>query len=325
MKRALLIGINYIGTGNDLRGCINDAKNMEALLRDQYGFSDIKLLLEKDATTAGIKAGMKWLIEGVVPGDVIVMHYSGHGSQLPSKTEADGYEEIICPIDLNWRDKVITDQDLRSTFNQVPNGVNTTVILDCCHSGDGMNQFESYYTEAVDYLGTGGSFTIVNTDGQQENRYLAPPEGLCAERDHVVEWHASRDINASALLIAGCRSNQTSADAFISGMPQGAATASILAAVKANPNISYRALLDSMTDFMLRNGFSQRPQLDGSGALYDLPFVQPFGEVAVPEIPVASAPNTEAPNTPAPRKKIDPAIGVAIGFIVLLLLFLTSH
>ena len=34
-KRALLIGINYVGTNAALRGCVNDARNVRAHLINQ--------------------------------------------------------------------------------------------------------------------------------------------------------------------------------------------------------------------------------------------------------------------------------------------------
>lgn len=271
VKKALIVGINYAGTGNDLQGCINDAHNMKALLESQ-GFV-VETLLEKQATTARIKAGMQRLTAGVVPGDVIVFHYSGHGSQLPSSVEADGYEEIICPIDLNWTTRVITDDDLRRVFNAVPNGVNTTVILDCCHSGDALDQTEHLI-----------SSRSVSTSSIEGSRFMAPPADVVhdlADRK-LVDWSAKKDINASALLIAGCRSDQTSADAYINGTYQGAATASILAAFKRDPNITYADLIDSMNDYMVDNQYEQRPQLDGFFGLHGEVFLKPFGSADLP-------------------------------------------
>jgi hypothetical protein len=277
VKKALIVGINYVGTGNDLQGCINDANNMNALLTSQ-GFT-VEMCLETQATTAGIKAALKRLVTGAVPGDVLVFHYSGHGSQLPSKTEADGYEEIICPIDLNWTTRVITDDDLRTIFNGVPNGVNVTVILDSCHSGDALDQ-DTHLSpvrslEAPVQSATGG-------------RYMAPPEHVAevlADRT-LVEWNAHKDINASALLIAGCRSDQTSADAYINNTYQGAATASILAAYNKNPRLTYKQLITEMNAFMVTNGYEQRPQLDGFSGLYDEVFLMPFGSIDNAPMPV---------------------------------------
>lgn len=271
MKRALVVGINYTGTGNDLKGCINDAMHMRALLSSR-GFDQLELLLEKDATTAGIKAALARLVAGAVPGDVLVFHYSGHGSQLPSKLEADGFEEIICPIDLNWTTKVITDADLKRVFNAVPKGANTTLILDCCHSGDALNQ------DVGDSAGTAPK-ALEQPALPADGRYLAPPASIEAKLEErtLVDWQASRDVNDSALLIAGSHANQTSADAYIDGVHQGAATYALLQAVKVNPNITYKELMDEMTGFMITGGYTQRPELDGYPGLYTEIFCQPFG------------------------------------------------
>ena len=299
MKRALIVGINYVGTGHELHGCINDAHNMEALLRDQYKFNEIKLILEQDATTAGIKSGMNWLTTYAVPGDVLVMHYSGHGSQLPSRTEADGYEEIICPVDLNWFDKIITDADLKACFTQVTNGVNVTVILDCCHSGTGLNQDGSYVTAAAKE-----SSPLETT----ESRFLPPPLGLVSSRTHVVNWNAARDINSSALLIAGCRADQTSADAFINNVPQGAATWALISAVKAHSTISYRSLVDTMTMYMISGQFEQRPELDGSSNLYDIAFLEPFAAAVLPVVTDIVVPTPEPVVVPTPEPEVTPIV-----------------
>ena len=52
-KRALLVGINrYKIPGADLRGCVNDVKNMKSALTRYYGFADkdIRTLTDLQAT-----------------------------------------------------------------------------------------------------------------------------------------------------------------------------------------------------------------------------------------------------------------------------------
>jgi hypothetical protein len=295
-KRALIVGINYTGTGNDLKGCINDANNVHAFLKNR-GFEETKLILEKEATTDGIKAGLEWLVAGAQPGDILYFHYSGHGSQLPSKTEADGFEEIICPYDLNWRDKVITDDTLRQIFNKVPSGVNTTLFLDCCHSGNMLDQ-----TESLDETKEVQAKVKRTRAKKKDIRYLKPPVSVLKKlaKRKLVDWQTSRDVNRDALLIAACQENQTAADAFIDGTSQGAATASMLRILKSSPDQSYRGLVLSMRDFMKANRFSQIPDLDGSSALYDTKFIEPFNlppepvvidPVVEPVIPVSDGSN----------------------------------
>lgn len=311
-KRALLVGINYAGTSNSLKGCINDSNNMKAFLSAR-GFTEINQILEKDATTDGIKAGLEWLVADTQPGDVIVFHYSGHGSQLPSDTEADGFEEIICPVDLNWLDKVISDETLRSVFNKVPNGVNTTVILDCCHSGTMLNQTESLTTKELS--------APVATKKVKGARYLKPPAKITkklADRE-LVNWQTSKDVNATALLIAGCKANQTSADAFVDGVAQGAATAALLKSANLDPSISYKKLVSQMTDFMTANKFAQIPELDGSSSLYDQTFIEPFSFSLPIDIPI-SVPVVEAEPGKSNKGAII-AVVAAILIVALILIF----
>lgn len=247
-----------------------------------------------------------------MPGDVLVFHYSGHGSQMPSKKEPDGFEEIICPIDLNWTTKVITDEMLKQIFNRVPNGVNTTVILDCCHSGTGLNQESSLSSVTKE--------SVVVLSDSEPGRYLAPPQDIAEVLGtrELVEWHASRDVNASALLIAGCHAEQTSADAFIGNSYQGAATASILKAVGDNSKITYRDLIGKMGDFMSTNKYTQNPQLDGSPSLYDEIFCEPFGAVvAFSPAPVVLP--------PAEVKKSDPIIPIIVAAIIALIAFIATR
>ena len=272
VKRALLVGINYSGTANELAGCINDSHHMQNYL-SANSFTEIKLILEKDATTDGIVGGLEWLTSGLSAGDVIVFHYSGHGPQLPSTNESDGFEEIICPIDLDWNTKVITDDTLRKIFNKVPSGVNTTVILDCCHSGTMLDQTESLNITPNELIVEKTMAVTAN-----EGRYMPPPANVAHKLKNrsLVDWSTAKDVNSGALLIAGCQANQTSADAVIDGISQGAATASMLRILSTDNSISYKNLVIDMNKFMIENGFEQRPALDGASSLYDNTFLKPF-------------------------------------------------
>ena len=51
MKKALLIGINYVGTENELNGCINDVKNMKTMLIDKLGYKSQNITMLTDETT----------------------------------------------------------------------------------------------------------------------------------------------------------------------------------------------------------------------------------------------------------------------------------
>ena len=110
-KKALLIGINYPGTAVELRGCVNDVRRMQKCLIDRYGFSnkDITVLIDTDKTSIqptgkNIREALKKLIAEGEPGDVLVFHYSGHGTRLPTEEglfDATDYDECITPCDMN--------------------------------------------------------------------------------------------------------------------------------------------------------------------------------------------------------------------------------
>ena len=48
-KKALLVGINYINTQDELNGCINDVNVMSNKLRIDYGFKSITILTDETA------------------------------------------------------------------------------------------------------------------------------------------------------------------------------------------------------------------------------------------------------------------------------------
>ncbi|KAG2017809.1 hypothetical protein CC2G_007286 [Coprinopsis cinerea AmutBmut pab1-1] len=107
-KKALLIGINYIGQSGELRGCINDVKNIKRFLTDQWGYKegDIVTLTDDESnprmrpTASNIRQAMKWLVAGAQPNDALFFHFSGHGGQTKDRDgdEADGYDEVIYPV-----------------------------------------------------------------------------------------------------------------------------------------------------------------------------------------------------------------------------------
>lgn len=140
-KRAFLIGCNYPGTKAELHGCVNDVTRMYKCLVDRFGFdeSDITVMVDTDKrsvqpTGANIKKVLGRLIDESEPGDVLFLHYSGHGTQVPAESgdaDDDGLDEAIVPTDLN----LLTDDDFRLLFNKIKRGVSFTFISDSCHSG----------------------------------------------------------------------------------------------------------------------------------------------------------------------------------------------
>jgi hypothetical protein len=189
-KKALLVGINYVGTDNALNGCIHDAENIASRL---VGFKTISMLTDYTAmkpTKTNIVREFTKLVSGAVSGDCLLFTFSGHGSQVTdwSLDEADGKDEGLYTLD----NKLIVDDELKLIIRRyLKPGVTLFVLTDCCHSGTIMDLKYNY----IDY---------------SENSRNAETSG-------------------NVIMISGCRDEQTSADAFINGKSQGAMTWAFLA------------------------------------------------------------------------------------------------
>lgn len=268
MKRALLIGINYEGTQHSLRGCINDIEMINNMLQSKFGYSDIRRLIEGEATTSNILRELERIVSDSIDGDEIYIHYSGHGSQIPdynnesSYEEIDRLDEIICPIDLDWREKIIRDDDFNRIFSIVRDGVKLVIVLDCCHSGDGLRGLVNPYIDG-DNTDTRSRF-IINEEYRMMDRMM-DRDILDIDKEIIRRSIGGMILDYSGqrgILISGCQSNQTSADAFIGGRYNGALTYCLVNLVEQYPGISYSELVERLNGLLGQIGFSQRPELN---------------------------------------------------------------
>jgi hypothetical protein len=190
-RKALLIGINYKGTRSELRGCVNDVYHIKSFLLAN-GFTetqDTLVVLTDDQrdpnylpTKMNIMNAMGWLSRGAQPGDILFWHFSGHGAQEPDKNgiEEDGMNETIVPLDFKTAGQIPDNDIFRALVQPLPSGVRLTAIMDCCHSGTGLDLPWTYQH--------GRSQTIF--------------------REDTNPFHSLGDVQ----LFSGCEDDQTSAD-----------------------------------------------------------------------------------------------------------------
>jgi hypothetical protein len=203
-KRALLVGINeYPGSSKRdlttrgvwyrLRGAVNDVMLQRELLIHRFGFhpDEIRVLTDQQATRENILAIFQtWLIDWVKSdSDVVVFHYSGHGSTVidPYKVEEkDGLSGTIAPFGSQLPEgfaqgnggKVddITGGSiflLREALGRKTK--NVTFILDSCYSGGGVR----------------GDVVVRSRDGQaelQESGFTSKLEMSQVEREFQQRW-----------------------------------------------------------------------------------------------------------------------------------------
>ncbi len=274
-KKAVLIGINrYRIPGADLRGCVNDVKNLQAVLTQQYGFAskDIRLLTDFSATTKAMAAAIRALVKGARKGDVLLLHYSGHGSNVPDKNgdEADRRDEILCPTDLDWKNPLLDDW-LRSTFDRLRPGVSLTVIMDCCHSGTNTRVLSPPDTPVIArYLPSPWDLVAVESGRKLRGKV----QGSLRRSSPAKRRQDVVDANIPEILLTGCRDTQTSADAQMGGTFNGALTYCLVETIQeAGGQLSYRQLHERTVKRLKQEGFSQVPQLEGRANKFDRPFL----------------------------------------------------
>lgn len=114
-RRALLIGINYVGQEGALTACHNDVNNLREFLVDVYGFKESEMLILMDdgkhhpPTRRNIEDGMIRLTRYSQPGDVAFVSFSGHGGNVEDLDgdESDGFDETLIPVDFRTEGHIV--------------------------------------------------------------------------------------------------------------------------------------------------------------------------------------------------------------------------
>jgi len=262
-KQALLVGINDYKGVNDLQGCINDVTNVRNVLKTYFSFtnSEIRVLTESRATKKNILSRLDSMVKSAEKGDCLIFHFSGHGSQIRDREGdelADHMDELICPCDMNWDDGFITDDNLREILKRLKTGVKMEILLDCCHSGTGTRDIIPATPEDLEQR--------VNV----KYRYLSPPVDIECRHQGDEEYlkqtrsfSADKEIILNHVLWAGCKDNQTSADAMIDGKYNGAFSYYFCKHVRESRGNISRADLHARVKGSLKfNRYSQVPQLE---------------------------------------------------------------
>lgn len=258
--KALLIGINYRGTSSELKGCINDVKNMYHYLTTIENFNpkNIRVLTDEKhtpsnelPTRANIISSINWLVhqpykKGPKRKTSLFIHYSGHGSWVRergrNKDEEDGRDETICPLDYE-RAGLIKDDELRRLIvDPIKNMyyINLTALFDCCHSGTILDLRYHVNTQVV--------------PNQSHSRRIVIDENK----------HYSKGL-AKITLFSGSMDKQYSADALIQRKHQGMMTFAYLDVIKKckkkGVKLTYKKFITALQVFAAENGYDQIPQL----------------------------------------------------------------
>lgn len=227
-KKALLIGINYIGTDHELNGCVDDTERMKSFLETK-GFNNFDVMTDLtnvQPTRINILNKIKNLIRNSVEGDLLFIYFSGHGSYTYDLNgdEEDGNDEVIISSDL----KYVVDDEIKDILNKFSKkNVSMIGMFDSCHSGTMMDLRYNY-----DYLNDDYSENVIN-----------------------------QKCLGNVLMIGGCMDHQTSLELTINGTSQGALTSTFINIMNSKNNLSWKELMYNMNESLKLNHVPQIPQI----------------------------------------------------------------
>lgn len=237
---------------NPLALTLDDARAMSQIF---CGISPtdpvVKLLLDQDATKAGIRAGIDWLAETVGPDDIAIWYYSGHGARYadPNSDDPSAYDEYLCPYDTFVQKQdpstMLRDKEIKEWIKSITAKTdNLVAIFDSCHSGDAVQLGEATPKEIERTL----------VEEMLEGITLgAEPAGMVSSRGPL-QGH---------MLLAAAQPQQRSYE--IRGMHNGLFTAYVLQAMQDSGITTFYSLFKAAADEVNRVAaqyrLQQTPQL----------------------------------------------------------------
>jgi len=258
-KLALLIGIDdyeYKDRVSPLQGSINDVEDMKQVLIGKFEFlpENVMVLENSQATHAGIIDAIKsHLIARAHAGDIVLLHYSGHGSEMPSggANRISGLEQTIVPYDSRDPEGKVFDiggAELHPLLVELAQKTkNVTFILDSCHSGT---------------LVRGARVRSIPADTR-----IPPAQSSDATRDLRGIGTGKEDAIPKFVAISAATSRESAFEHFAEGKDHGALTYFLTRQLRsAKAGATYRDVMDSVIGNVTANYPAQHPSLEGAEA-----------------------------------------------------------
>lgn len=227
-KLALLVGINNYQSFDNLKGAITDIHLQKELLVNRFGFNPNDILTVSDESQIKptreniLQAFEEHLIKQAKPGDTVVYHFSGHGSQVFEQDSPfeDNLRSTFVPnnrsISLTGNQKQVSDITSKTLFLLMSSikTENLTVVLDSCYSGGGKRG-------NLNIRSTEGGKRYISNDLEIEyQQKLLSNLGISEE-----ELKQRRKTNiAKGIVIASARKDQIAAEKSVDDFAAGVFT-----------------------------------------------------------------------------------------------------
>lgn len=259
-KRALVVGLGQQQdkAWNKINGD-KDVPIVQGMLKSA-GFKSVTTLVNQQATKAGIIGAFKRMAASCKQGDVVYIHYSGHGQQMTDvhNDETDGLDECWIPYDAYRKacktyhgEKHLTDDELNVYLNAIRDKIGAKgkllVVIDACHSGDGTRGDEDEVVRGIEEVFEAvKSLIIGDNDKEKVINQKAKP---LAER-----W----------ITLSACKSDQVNIE--MKNPAVGKLTYALWMELKNGDKINNEEFIKRIRKFVNRNTSSrpQQPVLTGN-------------------------------------------------------------
>ena len=264
-RRALVIGI---GQQEDKAwGKINGDKDVvyvEAMLKAaKYKEVNITMLVNGQATKNGIVKAFKGLVRQCKVGDIVYVHYSGHGQQMKDvhNDEKDGLDECWIPYDAYRKpckkdrgEKHLTDDEVNYYLNTIRDKIGDKgkmlVVIDACHSGDGTRGDDDEVVRGVeDIFDAIKSFIWGTSSSDKGNKKVVNPNA----KENRERW----------ITLSACRSDQVNVE--MKSPTVGKLTYALWKELKNSDKVNNDEFMRRIRKFVNRNTSSrpQQPEMTG--------------------------------------------------------------
>lgn len=272
-KRALVIGLGeqQDKAWNKINGD-KDVPFVQAMLKNA-GFKSVTTLVNRQATKVGIVRAFKRMTASCKHGDVVYIHYSGHGQQMTDvhNDERDGLDECWIPYDACRKasatyhgERHLTDDELNVYLNAIRNKIGAKgkllVVIDACHSGDGTRGEDDEIVRGVED-------TLV-VDSQNVRGLYETFEAIKSffmgnnDTENVINTKA-KPLAERWITISACRSDQVNVE--MKSPAVGKLTYALWKELKNSDKVNNDEFIRRIRKFVNRNTGSrpQQPEMTG--------------------------------------------------------------
>ena len=267
--RALLIAAADYYYLPSLKAPPRDAKDMsEALQALGVPAENIQVLSDASgshATRQNIIDALERLKHESMPGELVVLYYSGHGTQVRDQNgdESDQRDEALVPVDAPLRmepSDVVLDDHIKSTIDHIrANGANVWAIFDSCLSGTLTRNGNA----SARIKGVTAATTPSSQGETREDSWIDPSDEAASTNNEgsLVAFYSSRSYESSLE-----RRVADGEDTF-----RSVYTAALVDALRQNPGVSFRQISEIVRTAVAAGPGRQTPTAEGDGLDRNLP------------------------------------------------------